>query len=238
MNPSTAQLKNIGGWFAAGDPFRRALRSLPDGSFKLFAYLSVEANRRTGRLQATHAELAAVLNKSRRAIGIYAADLRQKGFCSIWRAKNQYSKTTTFEICDEYWPYHREPRVEKEPESAYVAAIRQSFLALGCTTGKFGPGDIRKAQDFDKRGIPLETVQDAMLTGACRKYASWLDGHESAPVRSLFYFEPLVAEIQHQPLPPGYRDYLNMQLKKLDLIWKQQLWMKQRVEALTQKSTF
>jgi len=234
MNPSTAKLKNIGGWFAAGDSFRRALRLLPDGSFKLFAHLSLEADRRTGRLHATHTELAAALNKSSRAIGIYATDLRQKGFCSIWRAKNQYSRTT-FEICDAYWPYHRESCVEKEPESAYVAAIRQSFLALGCTMGKFGPGDIRKAQDFERRGIRLETVQDAMTTGACRKYASWLDGHESVPIGSLSYFEPVVAEIEHQPLPPGYPDYMKMQLKKLDLIWKQQRWMKQRVEELVQK---
>lgn len=229
MNPSTAKLKNTSGWLAAGERFRRALRLLPDGSFKLFAHLSLEADRRTGRVQATHKQLAAALNKSKRAIGIYATDLRHKGVCSIWPAKNQYSKTT-FEICDDYWPYQRKPCVEKEPGSRYVAAIRQSFLALGCTIGKFGPGDIRTAEAFEKRGIPLETVQDAMLTGACRKYASWLDGRESAPVGSLSYFEALVAEMQHQPLPPGYRDYLNMQVKKLALIWKQQLWWKQQVE--------
>jgi hypothetical protein len=237
MNPPVAKLKNIGGWFAAGDPFRRALCLLPNGSFKMFAYLSMQADRRTGRLEATQLELAAALNKSRRAIGIYTADLRQKGLCLIDRAKNKYSKTT-YEICDEYWPYHREPSAEKEAPSAYVMSIRQSFFTLGCTNGRFSPGDIRKAQDFERRGIPFETVRDAMLTGACRKYVSWLDGHESTPIGSLSYFEPLVAEIQHQPLPPEYRDYLNMQLKKLDLIWKQRQWMKKRVEALAQKSTF
>jgi len=227
MLPGTPRLKNSKGWLAAGEGFRRALRLLPDGSFKLFAHLSLEADRRTGRVQATQKELAAALNKSKRAIGIYATDLRQKGVCSIWPAKNQYSKTT-FEICDDYWPYQREPWVEKEL-GGYVAAIRESFIALGCTIGMFGPGDVRTAENFERRGIPLETVQDAMLMGACRKYASWLDGGESAPVGSLAYFEALVAEMQHQPLPPGYREYLNMQVKKLALIREQQLWMKRRV---------
>jgi hypothetical protein len=230
---SMPKLKNPKGWLAAGEGFRKALRLLPDGSFKLFAHLSLEADRRTARVQASQKELAAILKKSRRAIGIYSAELRHKGICSIWPGEDQHSKTT-FEICDDYWPYHRQPRVEKEL-GEYVAAIRESFIALECTTGRFGPGDIPTAENFERRGIPLETVQDAMLTGACRKYASWLDGRESAPIGSLAYFKALVEEMQHHPLPPGYRDYLNMQVKKLALIWKQQTWMKQRVRNVTEK---
>jgi hypothetical protein len=230
---SIPKLKNPKGWLAAGEGFRKALQLLPDGSFKLFAYLSLEADRRTGRVQASQKELAAALKKSKRAIGIYATQLHHKGICSIWPGENQHSKTT-FEIRDDYWPYHREPRVEKEL-GGYVPAIRESFIALGCTIGSFGQGDVRTAENFERRGIPLETVQDAMLMGACRKYASWLDGGESAPVGSLAYFEALVAEMQHQPLPPGYREYLNMQVKKLALICKQQLWLQQRVRNAAAK---
>src|SRR6266508_260793 len=36
-------LKEPTGWFAAGDAFRKALASLSDGAFKLFAYLCLEA---------------------------------------------------------------------------------------------------------------------------------------------------------------------------------------------------
>ena len=68
-----------------------------------------------------------------------------------------------------------------------------------------------------------------MLMGACRKYASWLNGGKSEPIGSLSYFKALVAEMQDQPLPPGYREYFNMQAEKLALIWKQQSWMEHRV---------
>ena len=227
MPLSMPRLKNPTGWLAAGEGFRKALHSLPDGSFKLFAYLSLQADRRTGRVQATHTELAAALNKSRRTIGIYATELRRKGVCSICPANNQHSKTI-FQIRDDYWPYQGEPGIEKELTS-YVAAIRESFIALGCTTGRFGSGDVRTAENLERRGIPRETVQDAMLMGACRKYASWLNGGKSEPIGSLSYFKALVAEMQDQPLPPGYREYFNMQARKLALIWKQQSWMEHRV---------
>jgi hypothetical protein len=52
-------LKEASGWFAAGDSFRRALTGLSDGAFKLFAYICLEADRRTGRLLMTQTELGA-----------------------------------------------------------------------------------------------------------------------------------------------------------------------------------
>jgi hypothetical protein len=69
------RIKEAAGWFVAGEGFRRALVVLSDGAFKLFAYLSLHSDRRTGRLAATHKELAAALNKSKRIIGTYAAEL-------------------------------------------------------------------------------------------------------------------------------------------------------------------
>ena len=137
---SIPRLKIPRGWLAAGEGFRKALRLLSDGGFKLFAHLSLEAGRRTGRVHATQKELAAALKKSKRVIGTYTTELHHKGICSIRLGENQYSKTA-FEICVDYWPYQREACVEKEL-GGYVAAMRGSFIALGCTIGRFGPGDI------------------------------------------------------------------------------------------------
>ncbi len=229
MSPSTLGLKNPAGWLAAGDGFRRALQLLSDGGFKLFAHLSLQACRISGCVHTTIGDLAKALNKSQETIEIAIGELCQKGVCSVRPAKIQSSRMI-FLICDEYWPYKRELHVEME-FGDYVASIRESFLALECTTAKFGGGDIRKAMEFEKRGVSLETVQDALITGACRKFASWLDGRMSAPIVSLAYFEDIVLEMEDHPLPPGYRDYLNMQMKKLALIWKQQLLTNQRTET-------
>jgi len=71
VSENRSKLKLASGWFAAGVSFQRALNMLSDGAFKLFAYLSLQADRGTGCHQATQTELARVLGKSRRIIGTY-----------------------------------------------------------------------------------------------------------------------------------------------------------------------
>jgi hypothetical protein len=158
-------LKEPSGWFAAGASFRRALRTLSDGAFKLFAHLCLEADRRTGRFEAVQGELAKAIGKSRRIVGKYIEELEHKEVCTIRSGTNQYARTC-FEIRDEYWPYRRTQEVEGADgpvRNAYVDAIKSSFVAIGCTIGKFSARDAQFAQDLQQRGIPLEKVQDAML---------------------------------------------------------------------------
>jgi len=116
--PSTNErlrLKESTGWFAAGKAFRRALALLSDGAFRLFTYICLEADRRNGRIQATHKDLASTLGKSKRSIGTYIAELESKGICLLKPGKNQFA-ATVFEITDSYWPYHREADNSKSPE--------------------------------------------------------------------------------------------------------------------------
>jgi hypothetical protein len=220
MADSTFRLKHSTGWFAAGEGFRKAMRLLPDSCFKLFAHLSLEADRRTGCIQTTIDGLARELNKSKQELANSIEQLRLKGFCNI-QMTNTPCSMMLVSICDDYWPYERESN-GATTAADYIAAVRECFLALECTAGKFGAGDIRKARQFEKLAISLETVQDALLTGACRKLLSWLDGRISAPIGSLAYFEDIVLEMDAHPLPPGYREYLALQVKKLALTWKQQ----------------
>jgi hypothetical protein len=214
-------LKEPTGWFAAGNAFRRALALLSDGAFRLFAHICLEADRRTGRLQATHKELAAVLGKSKRAIGTYVAELESKGVCLLKPGKNQFSGTV-FEISDSYWPYHR---VDNDSDSldqkVYVKSIRECFLSLGCASNNFSSADVAAARELHQRGIPLAVIEEAMLVGACRKYSSWLQGQSLKPIRSMTYFSSLIAEIQEKPLPPGYSAYLRTKVKQLTVAWNE-----------------
>lgn len=214
-------LKEPSGWFVAGASFRRALRTLSDGAFKLFAHLCLEADRRTGRFDAVQEELAEAIGKSRRVVGKYLDELKDKQVCIVRSAKNQYARTC-IEIRDEYWPYRRTLEVEivnGELRNAYVEAIKSSFVAIGCTIGKFSARDAQFAQDLQQRGIPLEVMQDALLMGAVRKYISWLNGGSPQPIGSLAYFSALVSEIQERPLPTDYREYLREKVVQLAKAW-------------------
>jgi len=213
------RLKEPHGWFAAGSGFRSALGLLSDGAFKLFAYLSLDADRQTGRLAATYKELASALGKSKRIIGSYVGELQQKGVCNVYLAKNQFC-ATVYEISDGYWPYHRiRSCLESPEEKSYIESVRECFEGLGCVTGKFGAAEIETARQMRQRALPLAVVQDAILLGACRKYSSWLNGAESEPIRSLHYFKPLITEILENSLPPAYSANLPRKVGQLAKSW-------------------
>ena len=221
--PSTNErlrLKQATGWFAAGDAFRKAMTLLSDGAFTLFAYLCLEADRRTGRFRATHKELATALRKSKRAIGTYVSELETMGICLVRPGKNQFAGTI-FEISDDYWPYYRANAIAAPEQEAYVASVRECFLALGCGNGKFRAADVATARNLQRRGIPLAVVEDALLLGASRKYMSWFEGQALDPIQSLAYFREVIAEIQDKPFPPGYSAYLRKKVREFAESWNE-----------------
>lgn len=215
------RLKEDVGWFAAGDRFRRALAALSAGAFQLFAYICLEADRRTGRYEAPHAKLAETLHKSRRAVCDYIRELEAKGVCTVRRGANQYARSC-FTVCEDYWPYHRDQHVggiDAGQTDRYVRSIEQSFVSLGCTTGRFSSRDAQLARELELSGVPLETVEDAMLLGAARKYVAWLDGSAPEPIASLAYFKAVLSEVQQRPLPPDYRGYLKSKIARFARDW-------------------
>jgi hypothetical protein len=211
------RLKEPSGWFAAGNGFRKALTLLSDGTFQLFAYLCVEANRRTGRFEATHKELAQALSKSKRSIGTHVAELEAHQVCRVLPAKNQHARTV-FEIADDFWPYHRKDHNQRSEEQTYIDSVREFFLSLGCVSGRFNVADEQMAKHMYQSAIPLAVIQNGMLLGACRKYESWLSRQEvQEPIQSLRYFESVIAEIQAGPLPARYAGYLRTKLQQYAL---------------------
>jgi hypothetical protein len=214
-SPERAALNEPAGWFAAGRSFREALTLLSDGAFKLFAYICLEADRKTGRFEATQNQLAAAVGKSKRIIGRYVAELEKAHVCTVTAATNQHRRTT-LEICEAFWPYRRIEVAEQAAElRQYVDTVRADYLSLGeCTSGSFGAADAAVARNLYERRVALGVALDAMLVGACRKYVSWLNGAASQPIQSLRYFESLITEIQEQPLPPGYSGYLRRKVKQ------------------------
>src|SRR5262245_53031904 len=175
LENGTLRLKEPSGWFAAGNGFRKALTLLSDGAFQLFAYVCLEANRRTGRFEVTQKELAVALRKSKRSIGTHVDELQAHQVCRVLPAKNQYARTV-FEIADDFWPYHRSDHDQPSSEErTYIDSVREFFLSLGCGSGRFGTADEQTARHMYQRAIPLAVIENAMLLAACRKYISSLN---------------------------------------------------------------
>lgn len=215
------RLKLSGGWFAAGAAFGQAMTVLSDGAFKLFAYLCLQADRRTGQTVATQRELARALGKCQRVIGRYGKELEAQQICHIQGGTNQHARTV-FTIAEAYWPYHRLPqKAAAVTASNYVAAVRESFLALGSTHGRLPAAEEERARQLEAQGVPLAVVQDAMVLGACRKYTAWINGQASAPIVGLRYFESLITEIQQAPWPNGYGEHLRFRLAQMRSRWEQ-----------------
>jgi hypothetical protein len=224
MSENRLRLKQATGWFAASSGFRAALELLGDGAFRLFVYLCLEADRRSGRVLTSYSELARGIRRSRRVLLSYVSELERKQVCIVRTGRNQHARTL-IEVAEGYWPYIKQASGDdvdpQNPTSAnvelikYVEAVRRWYLDLGCTAGRFSERDRAKAQQFHRRGIALELIEAALLLGAGRKYLSWLNGGASTLIGTLEYFEPLVAELDQQPLSKTYTRYLRANSKQL-----------------------
>jgi len=213
------RLKKSANWFAAGEGFLKAMEILTDGAFKLFVFVCLKADRHSAICRVRSDQLAHALGKPIAAIQICIAEIEAKKVCSVV-SNNQPGCECLLRIEDEFWPYHSPGRPPtSQCASDYIAAVRQLFLDLGCTNGRFGTSEQTQAKSLEKRGVPLDIVRDAMMIGACRKYVSWLNNGYSEPISSMAYFESVIGELLRCPPPVGYREYLPMELKRLTKHW-------------------
>ena len=221
------RLKRSGGFFAAGEGFARALGELGDAAFKLFAHVCLEADRASGRLVFDRAELARRLGRSRSALGRHLRELVRAGVCDLETAPNQH-RGSVLAVRPAYWPYEaggeaaEEGAVPAGPTAAgpYVEAVRRAFLAPACVQAGFGPADERLAAAWQEAGVGLETVLRAILLGSVRKSLSLVDRPGAQPVRSLRYFEPLLAEVEGERFPAAYWQHLAHHLQRCEERWQ------------------
>lgn len=213
------RLKKSANWFAAGEGFLRAMEILSDGAFKLFVFVCLKADRRSAIYRIRSSQLAHALHKPLGEIEDCLAEIETKNVCSVV-SSNQLNGEFLLRIEDEFWPYYSPGQPPcGQGATDYVAAVRQLFLDLGCTSGRFGASEEAQTKSLEKRGVPLDIVRDAMIIGACRKFVSWLNNGYSEPISSIAYFESVIGELRCGPPPVDYREYLPMELKRLRKHW-------------------
>lgn len=95
---------------------------------------------------------------------------------------------------------------------AYVATVLILYTDLPDTPLRSSPQDQSLARRLHEQGVPLSLVESAFLLASLRRLIRRTDLPPLAPIRSLAYFQPVIAELQQQPLPDGYLDYLRLKL--------------------------
>jgi hypothetical protein len=99
--------------------------------------------------------------------------------------------------------------------AAYVAAVLTVYLDLPDTPLRPSPMDRSLASRLHQQAVPLPLVESALLLATLRRLSRSAELPPLPKIRSLAYFLPVIAELQQQPLPDGYLDYLRLKLRKL-----------------------
>lgn len=80
--------------------------------------------------------------------------------------------------------------------------------------------NIREIGPQDRR-LRLKEPTGWFPAGRPFLYVSWLNSGPTEPILTLRYFEPLIEEVLERPFPPGYREYMRLELEKLSSLWRE-----------------
>lgn len=102
------------------------------------------------------------------------------------------------------------------PDSAtYVANVLMLYVDLPDTPLRATVQDHAVARTLHQKGVPLTVVEAALLLASLRRLSRPAELAPLSPIRSLAYFQPVITELQQQPLPNGYLDYLRLKLRNV-----------------------
>jgi hypothetical protein len=97
----------------------------------------------------------------------------------------------------------------------YVSAVLALYLELPETPLRTSAQDQKCARQLYDRGVSLGVVESAFLLGSLRRLLRPTDVPQLSPIRSLAYFQPVIAELLANPAPENYREYLRFKLRRI-----------------------
>jgi len=104
------------------------------------------------------------------------------------------------------------------PESnsaLYTATVLNLYVGLPDTPLRASLQDQRLAQRLFETGVSISVVEAALLLATLRRLCRPADVPPLPRVRSLAYFQPVIEELQANPVPAGYLGYLRLKLRNL-----------------------
>ena len=105
---------------------------------------------------------------------------------------------------------------QQQDSRSYVTTVLTMYTMLPETPIRVRPADRKLAECWYREGVTIQTVESALLLGQIRRLGRPAAYQKLAPVRSLYYFVPLIGEVIKNPLPDGYLEYIKSKLRKLD----------------------
>ena len=211
MSAPRLVLKQSTGWFAAGWTFADAMTALSDAGFKVFAWLCLNADRHTGRIRITAAEIAQALGKPEKEVQTAWDELINRGVCS--------NIDLEIELADRYWPYEKQPSQSGAQE--YLTQVRKLLSEPAVVRCRFTAADEKMAHHLWQRGVSLAQVERAIWLGCVRKYATLLTNEAAAmPIASLSYFALVIDEVvSHSNTSDTYWSYVRRKGAALEQEW-------------------
>ena len=101
-----------------------------------------------------------------------------------------------------------------DASASYVISVVSFYLEMPETPLRASISDQWLARHFHQNGVPIETVETALLLGSLRRLIRPADAPRLSPIRSLAYFRPVIEELQQHPAPENYREYLRLKLRR------------------------
>lgn len=103
---------------------------------------------------------------------------------------------------------------EQTNREEYVRRVLQAYRQTPGTTGRVHQPDRLLAAQLHERGVPLETVKNALVLAAARRLFRPADAPPLATVRSLAYFFPVIEEVLELKISPDYFHYVRNKLHR------------------------
>jgi hypothetical protein len=86
---------------------------------------------------------------------------------------------------------------------AYIAAVLTLYVDRPDTPLRASAQDQWLARKLYDQGVPLSLVESALLLASLRRLFRPPDLPPLPPIRSFAYFQPVITELQQNPLPEG-----------------------------------
>jgi hypothetical protein len=95
----------------------------------------------------------------------------------------------------------------------YVHTVLSLYQQLPETPALPSSRDRLQAHQLQQRRLPLTLIETALLLGSLRRLLRPPEAPALSPIHSLAYFEPVIEELLHNPVPDTYIEYLRHKMQ-------------------------